>query len=351
MEKISDNLIDIKSMYPDELADAFKADGLPTFRAKQVFQWLSKGVNSFDEMSNLPKNLRQSLLQKYYIFGAEIEKRQISEYDNTIKYLFRLHDGSFVESVLMQYKHGYSICISTQVGCRMNCSFCATGKGGFERNLTASEMLSQIQTAQIDRGIRISNVVLMGMGEPLDNYDNVLRFLRLVSMDEGINIGMRHISLSTCGLVDKMEQLMQEKLQLTLSVSLHAPTDEIRDKIMPVNKKWKVDRLLECCRQYTKQTSRRISFEYIMLSGVNDTEQCAVILAEKLRGMLCHVNLIPANNVKESGHTKSGKEAMEKFCAVLKQKGINVTIRRTLGSDIDASCGQLRSRVKKEAGQ
>ncbi|MBQ6570524.1 MAG: 23S rRNA (adenine(2503)-C(2))-methyltransferase RlmN [Clostridia bacterium] len=342
---------DIRSMLPEEISEELISAGFPAFRAKQVFGWLSKGVTSFDQMTNIPKDLREYLLQKYYIFGADIENRQISEYDSTVKYLFRLFDGRFVESVLMKYKYGYSICISTQVGCRMNCAFCATGKGGFERNLYPSEMLAQIMTAQADRNIRISHVVLMGMGEPLDNYDNVLRFLKLAALEQGLNLSMRHISLSTCGLVGRMEQLMQEKLQLTLSVSLHAPTDEIRDKIMPVNKSYNVDTLLECCKKYTQATSRRISFEYIMINGVNDSPQCAEILASKLKGMLCHVNLIPANEVKESGFVKSNRDTTVKFADILSGKGINVTIRRTLGSDIDASCGQLRSRAKSEGGK
>jgi len=342
------SLTDIKSLYLSELLERFKQDGLPTFRAKQVYGWLVKGVTSFEQMNNIPKDLKNILLQKYYISCAEIEKKLVSEYDGTVKYLFKMIDGQYVESVLMKYKHGYSICISTQIGCKMGCSFCATGLGGFIRNLTASEMLSQIQTAQNDNGVRISNVVLMGMGEPLDNYDNVIRFLKLVSSEDNLNIGMRHISLSTCGLVDRITELEKLKLQLTLSVSLHAPNDKIRDTIMPVNKRYNTDTLLAACRHYASATSRRISFEYIMIEGVNDSDLCAKELAAKLKGMLCHVNLIPANNVKEKGYVKSGEDRIKRFTQILSEKGISVTVRRTLGSDINASCGQLRSRKIKE---
>lgn len=348
MNTSANELIDIKSLYLSELTESFKTDKLPAFRAKQVYEWLTKGVSSFDDMTNLSKDLRNILLQKYYISHAEIEKKLVSEYDGTVKYLFKMNDGQFVESVLMKYKHGYSICISTQIGCKMGCAFCATGLGGFIRNLTASEMLAQIQTAQNDNNIRISNVVLMGMGEPLDNFDNVIRFLNIVSSEQSLNIGMRHISLSTCGLVDKIYELEKMRLQLTLSVSLHAPNDKIRDTIMPVNKKYSVDKLLNACRSYAKATSRRISFEYIMIEGVNDSDECANELAAKLRGMLCHVNLIPANNVKEKGYVKSKNDTIKRFTEILSAKGISVTVRRTLGSDINASCGQLRSRRIKE---
>jgi 23S rRNA (adenine2503-C2)-methyltransferase len=262
--------------------------------------------------------------------------------------LFRLNDGEFVESVVMNYHHGRTICISTQVGCKMNCSFCATGKSGYSRNLAPSEMLAQIQSAQLDIGVRISNVVLMGMGEPLDNYDNVLRFLELVSSEEGLNIGMRHISLSTCGIVDKIYDLADKKLQLTLSVSLHAPNDEIRSRTMPVNHRWGVEELLKACRYYNKQTGRRISFEYAMISGVNDSDACARELAGRLKGTLSHVNLIPVNTVSGSGYKKSTTERLQKFTRILANSGITATVRRTLGSDINASCGQLRRRYQEE---
>lgn len=339
---------DIKSMTLDELKADFAADGQSAFRALQVYKWVHRGVSDFEEMSDQSKAFRQKLSERYYIANAVIEKRLESKLDGTIKYLFRLNDGEHVESVLMDYHHGHTICISTQVGCKMNCSFCATGKSGFSRNLTASEMLAQIQAAQKDIGIRISNVVMMGMGEPLDNYEQVLRFLELVTSDDGMNIGMRHISLSTCGIVDKIYDLAERKLQLTLSVSLHAPNDSIRSRTMPVNRKWGVDELLKACRYYAKITGRRVSYEYAMISGVNDSDACAVELAEKLSGSLSHVNLIPVNAVNGTGFKKSSNERLQKFIRILSNKGITATVRRTLGSDINASCGQLRRRYKEE---
>lgn len=316
--------------------------GQPAYRSKQIFRWLHRGVSSFDEMTDQPAKLREQLEQQYEIFGAQIQKRLVSQLDGTVKYLYRFSDGATVEAVVMQYHHGHTICVSTQAGCRMGCTFCATGMGGLQRNLTASEILSQITAAQLDRNIRISNVVLMGMGEPLDNYDNVLRFLHLVSHPEGLNIGGRHISLSTCGLVDQIRRLADEGLSLTLSVSLHAPNDAIRSRLMPVNRRWNIDQLLKACREYIQKTARRISFEYTVVEGVNDSPACAVELAERLRGMLCHVNLIPANPVEGSGCVGGSRAVVERFQHILEQKGINATIRRTLGSDINASCGQLR---------
>ncbi|QEY34037.1 23S rRNA (adenine(2503)-C(2))-methyltransferase RlmN [Caproiciproducens galactitolivorans] len=339
---------DIKSMTLDELKADFAADGQPAFRALQVYKWVHRGVFDFEEMSDQSKAFRQRLSERYYIANAVIEKKLESKLDGTIKYLFRLNDGEHVESVLMDYHHGHTICISTQVGCKMNCSFCATGKSGFSRNLKASEMLAQIQAAQKDIGIRISNVVMMGMGEPLDNYEQVLRFLELVTSDDGMNIGMRHISLSTCGIVDKIYDLAERKLQLTLSVSLHAPNDSIRARTMPVNRKWGVDELLKACRYYAKITGRRVSYEYAMISGVNDSDACAAELAEKLSGSLSHVNLIPVNAVNGIGFKKSSNERLQKFIRILSNKGITATVRRTLGSDINASCGQLRRRYKEE---
>lgn len=340
---------DIKSMTLAEIKKAFQAEGLPAFRGLQVYRWLHRGVESFDEMSDLSRDLRQKLSEKYYISVAIIEKKRVSRYDNTIKYLFRLHDGQYVESVLMEYHHGYSICISTQAGCKMGCTFCATGQGGWFRDLAPSEMLAQIQAAQKDSGNRVSNIVLMGMGEPLDNYENVLRFLELVSSDEGMNIGARHISLSTCGLVDKIYDLADKKLQVTLSVSLHAPNDQIRSRTMPVNRKWNVEALLKACRYYAETTHRRISFEYAMIQGINDTDACAQELARRLKGMLCHVNLIPVNDVTGANYRKSSQDRLQKFSKILSDKGIPVTVRRTLGSDIEASCGQLRGKHEEEA--
>ena len=339
---------DIKSMYEDELKEEMKRLGEPVYRAGQIYRWLHSGVKSFDEMTNISKGLREKLVENYYISSAAIEKKLISDYDDTRKYLFSFNDGEKVESVLMKYHHGYTSCISTQVGCRMGCTFCATGKSGFSRNLTASEMISQLQTEQADNNIRISNVVLMGMGEPLDNYDNVLRFLRLVSSENGMNIGMRHISLSTCGIVPKIYELAELKLQLTLSVSLHAPNDEIRSRTMPVNRKYGIDELLKACRFYAKATGRRISFEYAMIDGVNDGDDHARELASRLRGMLCHVNLIPVNSVKGTGYQKSKKERIQGFISVLERNGITATVRRTLGSDINASCGQLKRSSERE---
>lgn len=344
-------LIDIKSMYEDELKEAFIQMGEPSYRASQVYKWLHKGVKSFDEMTNISKQLRQKLMDNYYISYATIEKKLISDYDDTKKYLFSFADGETVESVLMSYHHGFTSCISTQVGCKMGCTFCATGKSGFSRNLTASEMISQLQTEQLDNNIRISNIVLMGMGEPLDNFDNVIRFLHLVSSENGMNIGMRHISLSTCGLVPKIYELADMKLQLTLSVSLHAPNNQIRSRTMPVNRKYDIDELLKACRYYAKQTGRRISFEYAMIDGVNDSDAAANELVSRLKGMLCHVNLIPVNTVGGTGYKKSKKDRMKSFISILEKSGITATVRRTLGSDINASCGQLRRSAVKDSAE
>lgn len=337
---------DIKSYSLAELEREFVNElSLPKFRAKQVFKWLTLGVDSFDEMTDLSKELRNNISNLYYISVANVEKKLVSVYDDTVKYLFKFNDGEFVESVVMKYHHGYTICISTQVGCKMGCTFCATGRSGFSRNLSAGEMLSQIQSAQKDLNIRISNIVLMGMGEPLDNYGNVLKFLRLVSSEDGLNIGMRHISLSTCGIVDRIYDLEKEHLQLTLSVSLHAPNNEIRSKTMPINKRYPIEELLKACRHYAKETGRRISFEYAMISGVNDSDECARELARRLKGMLCHVNLIPVNGVEGTGYVKSKIQRQKAFINILADAGITATVRRTLGSDINASCGQLRRKT------
>ena len=342
--------IDIKSMTKPELIESFKALGLPKFRADQVYDWLqAKGAESFDEMTNLSKDLRRTLLKNYYIYHVTVEKKLVSAYDGTIKYLYRLDDGEYIESVVMHYHHGYTVCISTQAGCRMGCTFCATGMGGLARNLRPAEMLSQITTAQRDNGIRVSNIVLMGMGEPLDNFDNVMRFLELVSDLDGVGIGMRHISLSTCGLVDKINRLIELKPQFTLSVSLHAPNDRLRDEMMPINHKWKVDELLAACRRYADATHRRISFEYSLIKGKNDTDECATELAGKLKGMLCHVNLIPVNTVKGNSYERSSQQQIQRFIRILEARGITATVRRTLGADINASCGQLRRKKKEES--
>lgn len=326
----------------EELQGEFAALGLPKYRAGQVFRWLSRGVGGFAEMSDLPKDLRELLGQRYELWGVEIARKQVSQIDGTIKYLFRLFDGEHIEAVVMRYHYGNSICISTQVGCKMGCSFCATGKSGFSRNLSASEILSQVQAASIDIGERISHIVLMGMGEPLDNYENVLRFLGLVTCKEGMGLSMRGISLSTCGIVDKIYDLADKKLQLTLSVSLHAPNDRIRGRTMPINKKWPIQELMQACRYYARITGRRISFEYAMIAGVNDSDACARELAQRLKGILAHVNLIPVNDVTGTGFKRSSIPRQKRFTAILQEQGITATVRRTLGADIEASCGQLR---------
>ncbi|MBO5409747.1 MAG: 23S rRNA (adenine(2503)-C(2))-methyltransferase RlmN [Clostridia bacterium] len=340
---------DILSMTFGELSKSFEEKGIQRFRAKQVYEWLHRHLaQSYDEMTNLPKALREQLAAEFPLINCKIVRKQVSEKDGTIKYLFAMHDGDFIESVVMKYKYGYTICVSSQVGCKMGCAFCASTLGGFKRSLNAGEILSQLYAARKDLGERISHIVLMGMGEPLDNFDNVMRFIALVTDENGVNISMRNISLSTCGLVPKMEELLAKKLQLTLSVSLHAPSNELRNKIMPVNKSYPVEELLAMCRRYTQETSRRISFEYSMLSGVNDSDECAKLLASKLKGMLCHVNLIPVNEVAESPFKPSSPERVERFVSILNKNGINATVRRKLGSDIDASCGQLRLKENKK---
>ncbi len=331
-----------------ELTEDFLALGEPKFRAGQVFSWLHRGVRSFDEMTNLSKALREKLKGQYELNYPTVARCLRSQKDGTIKYLWRLKDGNCVESVLMQYHHGNTVCISSEVGCPMGCAFCASTLGGLVRRLTPSEMLDQVLFTQIDSGLPISNIVLMGIGEPLDNYDTVLRFLELVNSPEGMNIGMRHISLSTCGVVDKIDRLAQENLQLTLSVSLHAPTDEVRSQLMPINRRYSVDTLLAACKRYFETTGRRISFEYAMIRGVNDTPQTADILIRKLRGIAAHVNLIPLNDVAESPLKPSEPETVRAFQKKLEDSGIPATVRRTLGSDINASCGQLRRNYERE---
>jgi 23S rRNA (adenine2503-C2)-methyltransferase len=337
---------DIKSMTLAELQDAFAALEEPKFRAKQVFTWLHRGAVSFEAMTNLSKPLRETLDSLYFIHKPTVARKQISRLDGTIKYLWRLRDGNCVESVVMQYHHGNTVCISSEVGCPMGCKFCASTIGGLVRRLEPSELLDQVLFSQLDSGLPISNIVLMGIGEPLDNFDNVMRFLELVNSPDGMNIGMRHISLSTCGLVDKIEQLAERDLQLTLSVSLHSPDDESRSKIMPVNRRWPVDTLLSACRDYFAKTGRRISFEYTMISGVSDSPEQAQLLAKKLAGMGAHVNMIPLNNVTESGLHTSSRQAIRRFQTILEENGVTATLRRTLGSDIDASCGQLRRKYE-----
>ena len=337
---------DIKSMTIEELQAAFAALGEPAFRAKQVFVWLHRGATSFAQMTNLSKELRARLDAQYEITAPVIARRQESKRDGTIKYLWRLMDGNCVETVFMRYHHGNTVCISSEVGCPMGCAFCASTLGGLVRRLRPSEMVDQVLFTQLDTGMPISNIVLMGIGEPLDNYDTVLRFLELIHAENGMNIGMRHISLSTCGLVPRIDQLAEENLQLTLSVSLHCADDTVRSQIMPVNRRYGVDELLAACRRYFEKTGRRISFEYAMIDGVNDTKEMAELLIRKLHGLPAHVNLIPLNHVEESPLKPSTPQAVAAFQRQLEEHGITATVRRTLGSDIDASCGQLRRKYE-----
>ncbi len=342
------SLTDIRSMSREALAEWLKANGQPSFRAQQIRTWLDSGVTDFAQMSNLPKSLREMLAAAFTVPTVTITKKLVSAIDGTVKYLFRLDDGETVESVLMHYKHGWSQCLSTQVGCRMGCTFCATGMGGLIRNLSAAEILAQIEAAQQDAGVRVSSVVLMGMGEPLDNYDAVVQFLHMLGEEGGVHIGMRHISLSTCGVVSGIRRLMTEQIPLTLSISLHAPNDDIRSRTMPINRRWPIAELLDACRDYIEATGRRISFEYAMIDGVNDTDACAEELAGRLQGMLCHVNLIPVNSVAGKAQKRSSRLRIEAFMRILEKRGINVTVRRTLGSDINASCGQLRRQADQQ---
>ena len=340
--------MNLKSLTQPELAAIFKELGQPGFRAKQVYTWLHKGVRSYDEMTNLPKNLRDLLAEKYPIHAPKVVRKQESQKDGTIKYLWELSDGNCVETVLMRYHYGNTVCISTEVGCAMGCAFCASTIGGLVRRLESFEMLDEVLFTQIDSGLPISHIVLMGIGEPLDNFDNVLRFLELVNSPDGMNISMRHISLSTCGLVPKIDALAEKKLQISLAISLHGPNNEIRGKIMPVNKAYDIDTLLDACRRYYAATSRRIHFEYAMIDGVNDSEANAKELLRRLKGLPAHVNMIPLNHVEESPLKPSSKAAVAKFQKILEDGGVTATVRRTLGGDIDASCGQLRRKYNKE---
>ena len=336
---------DIKSLRPEELKRQLTELGEKPFRARQIFVWLHRGATSFDQMTDLSAALRARLDERYYITAPAVERRQESREDGTIKYLWRLRDGNCVETVLMRYHHGNTVCISSEVGCRMGCAFCASTLGGLVRRLEPSELLDQVLFTQLDSGLPVSNIVLMGIGEPLDNFDHVMTFLDLVNHPDGMNIGMRHISLSTCGLVDKIDKLADLRLQLTLSVSLHAPDDETRNQIMPVNRSCGVERLLAACRAYFETTGRRISFEYAMIDGVNDSDAAARLLASRLAGTGSHVNLIPLNHVEESPLKPSSRARVRRFQEILESQGITATVRRTLGSDIDASCGQLRRKA------
>lgn len=337
---------DILSMLPEEIEQELQQLGEPKYRAKQIFSWLGRGVRDFDAMSDLPKPLRDKLGAEFDLYRPKVLSKQVSKLDGTIKYLWELYDGNAVETVVMSYKHGNTVCVSSQVGCRQGCAFCASTIGGLVRGLRPSEILDEVVFSQIDSGKPISNIVLMGIGEPLDNFDNVMRFLELVNHPQGMNIGMRHISLSTCGITEKFDELAERDLQITLSVSLHAPDDETRSRLMPANRGRGVDELMKCCRRYYEKTGRRISFEYAMIDGVNDTEYHARLLAKHARSVCAHVNLIPLNHVEEREFKPSTAGHMKAFMKILEDNGVNVTVRRKLGGDVDASCGQLRRKMQ-----
>ncbi len=331
---------DIKSMLPSEIEIALLEIGEPRFRAKQIFSWLMRGVSDFSEMTNIGKTLQAKLDALFYITSPEIVKKQVSQDDGTVKFLWKLRDGNAVESVVMRYKYGNTVCVSSQIGCKMGCTFCASAHGGLIRNLTASEILDQIIFAEKDADIKISNVVLMGIGEPLDNFENVMRFLELVNHPDGINIGMRHISVSTSGLPEMIDKLADYNLQLTLSLSLHAPDNDTRSKLMPINRKYSLEDVLASCERYHTKTGRRISFEYAMIDGLNDSDEQARALAKLAVKLGAHINLIPLNEVADSPLKPTRR--LNQFMKVLENKGANATVRRKLGSDIDAACGQLR---------
>lgn len=325
----------------DELCDFMAGLSQPPYRAKQLFRWLHRGARSFDEMTDLSKDLRELLKGRALLSPPAVEKTLRSK-DGTVKYLMRLSDGNAVECVVMPYRHANSLCISTQAGCRMGCAFCASTEKGLARNLTPAEMLDQVIFAGKEYGRRIGSLVLMGVGEPLDNFDNVMRFLDNIRRPEGLGLSHRHISLSTCGLADKIHMLAERRLQITLSVSLHAPEDSLRSSLMPVNRRFGLSVLMDACRRYIALTGRRISFEYILIEGTNDTPDCVRRLDALLSGMLCHVNVIPVNATGRGGFARCSRQAVERFCAALRERGLNVTVRRHLGGDINASCGQLR---------
>lgn len=334
--------INLKDMEIEELEEFCAALGENKYRGKQIFRWLYKGIDGIDEMTDIPASFREKLKEKSYIGSLAIEKKYQSKIDGTTKYLLKLEDNNIIESVLMKYSFGVSGCLSTQVGCRMGCSFCASTIGGIVRNLSPGEMVDEITAMERDGEERISNIVLMGSGEPLDNYENVIKFLRIVNNPQGLNIGMRHITLSTCGLVPEIYNLAKLNLQITLAISLHAPNDEIRKKIMPVANKYPIEEIMKACREYINNTNRRITFEYSMIRGVNDSNENAKELAALLKGLLCHVNLIPVNKVEERDYRKSAVERIQEFKKILESRGVEVTIRRELGADINAACGQLR---------
>jgi len=339
-------VVNLKDMTLEELTEFIVGLGEPKYKAKQIFSWLYKNIVEIDEMTDISKNLREKLKRISYISTLEIEELYISKKDETRKYLFKLNDGNYIESVLMKYNYGYTICVSSQVGCRMGCKFCASTLNGRVRNLSPGEISDQIMYVAEDAGVKISNIVMMGIGEPLDNFDNLLVFLKNISSEHGLNIGMRHITVSTCGIVDKIRELADKKLQITLSISLHASSNEVRSEIMPINKKFSIDELMKACDYYTEKTNRRISFEYTLIRGVNDNIKEAQKLFNLLKGKLCHVNLIPINAVSETGYRRSDRKSVEAFCHFLEEKGISATVRREMGSDINAACGQLRNKKR-----
>ena len=338
-------MIDLKDFEFDELSAYLNELGEPKFRAKQIFSWLHKGVEDYDDMTNISKATREKLRKNTYVSTLKIREKYVSKLDGTVKYLFELPDKNCIESVVMRYHHGLTICISSQVGCRMGCRFCASTIGGLYRSLTAGEILNQVIFAQKDIGERISNIVIMGIGEPLDNYDNIVKFLHNVNNENGINIGYRHITLSSCGVVSGIYKLAEEKLPITLTISLHAPNDKIRDTIMPINHKWNISELMKAYKVYADTTGRRISFEYSLIHGVNDSIENAKELARLIKPLHGHVNLIPVNKVEERDFHKGSTQDIRAFCDTLISLGINATVRRELGSDISASCGQLRKKI------
>lgn len=335
-------MINILDLTLDELSVWMKNNGEKPFRAKQIVDWIYKGIWDFENMKNISKGCVELLKNNFYVGIPEIVEKLISKKDNTVKLLLRLRDGNVIECVIMPYKHGNSICVSTQVGCRMGCKFCASTIGGRVRDLTSGEILGEILVAQKLIGERISNIVLMGSGEPLDNYENVIKFLRVVNADYGLNIGARHITLSTCGLIPEINRLSQEDMQITLAISLHAPNDNIRKQSMPIANKYSIEEIINACKTYINKTNRRITFEYALIKGLNDGENHAKELSDLLKGLLCHVNLIPVNEVKENEFTKPNNKEVEKFKSILEENGVETTIRREMGSDINAACGQLR---------
>ena len=344
--------LDIKSLTIDELNELVVKYGEKPFRAKQLYEWMHKKLaSSYDEMTNLSKRFKDSISKEWPYLTLEVLEVQTSKIDGTQKYLFRLSDGNVIESVLMKYHHGNSVCISSQVGCKMGCRFCASTIGGWTRNLTPGEMLEQIYRIQAMSGERVSNIVMMGTGEPMDNYDNMLKFLHMISDENGLNISQRNITVSTCGIVPRMRQLADEKLQITLALSLHASTDEKRRELMPIANKYSMDEVLDACRYYYEQTGRRLTFEYSLVGGKNDTEEDARLLSQRIKGLNCHVNLIPVNPIKERDYRQSDKKVIDKFKNKLEKYGINVTIRREMGRDIDGACGQLRKSYQDKMAQ